>query len=349
MDMTHIALAVLPLALFAATFAVWLREMGVRPIAALLRGAIPDSMELSHGTGPTDERSYCFGMSFLVTGVPSTTNYLTAVALFGTNTVSGPVAVTNGEWSADLGHLVAENGEKVALYFWDDANSNGVRDAWECCATQRLAVAGHDNALTNRLSFGAFDTDNDEILDWWEISRGLSPTNAADAYLDPDGDGLINLHEYWADCNPLVPDGSNTLLSVMARSIDCRIEGKGTNSCAMFVDYEQRGTNLLDNSEFWGSDLDLSSMSVWHNDTLGRSRGVCSDKPMACVNVCSLADSRREDDSFQGKRQTIVFENNRGLHAGYGFGRNGHRHFHRVTVGLIADTGVNCESFPKWN
>ena len=52
----------------------------------------------------------------------------------------------------------------------------------------------------------------------WEILHGLSPSNAADAM--PDGDGLINLHEYWAGTDPLTPDGSNTLLSVASRSID---------------------------------------------------------------------------------------------------------------------------------
>ena len=231
--------------------------------------AIPDSVELSHGTGPTDERSYCFGMSFLVTGVPSTTNYLTAVALFGTNTVSGPVAVTNGKWSADLGHLVAGNGEKVALYFWDDANSNGVRDAWECCVTQRLAVAGHDNAVTNALALGVFDMDSDGMLDCWETSHGLSPTNSADAWLDPDGDGLINLHEYWADCDPLTQDGSNTVLSVMARSATENLTHDATGRMAKFL---AGSYGSLLNTNCWAYLVDTSSASPMNSMNGGGQR-----------------------------------------------------------------------------
>ena len=46
----------------------------------------------------------------------------------------------------------------------------------------------------------------DGMLDDWEITRGLSPSNAADATLDADNDGFINLHEeYWAGTDPNDP------------------------------------------------------------------------------------------------------------------------------------------------
>jgi hypothetical protein len=57
--------------------------------------------------------------------------------------------------------------------------------------------------------------DSDGIPDWWEATRGLCCTNAMDAFEDPDGDWLINLHEYWHDLDPFVLDGTNTELSVM--------------------------------------------------------------------------------------------------------------------------------------
>ena len=57
-----------------------------------------------------------------------TTNPLTAEVTFGTSRAFGPVAVTNKTLEVDLGHLLATNGEKAAMYFWDDANSNCVRD-----------------------------------------------------------------------------------------------------------------------------------------------------------------------------------------------------------------------------
>ena len=66
------------------------------------------------------------------------------------------------------------------------------------------------------------------MLDDWEIMHGLSPSNAADATLDADNDGFINLHEYWAGTDPNDPleDGSGTALVAGSRSVDDRIAGK---------------------------------------------------------------------------------------------------------------------------
>ena len=73
-----------------------------------------------------------------------TTNPLTAEVTFGTSRAFGPVVVTNKTLEVDLGHLLATNGEKAAMYFWDDANSNCVRDVEETFARQALPIRGHD-------------------------------------------------------------------------------------------------------------------------------------------------------------------------------------------------------------
>ncbi|HEY6101217.1 MAG TPA: cytochrome c3 family protein, partial [Anaeromyxobacter sp.] len=46
------------------------------------------------------------------------------------------------------------------------------------------------------------DSDCDGMPDWWEIAHGLDPFNPADAFLDPDGDGLTNLDEYRLGTDP---------------------------------------------------------------------------------------------------------------------------------------------------
>lgn len=92
---------------------------------------IPDVQERAEGTDPYDAKSHCFGLSVVEHGVVRTTNYLSAAVMFGDAAVYGPVFATNRTFAADVGHLVATNGEPVVLCFWDDANSNGVRDAGE--------------------------------------------------------------------------------------------------------------------------------------------------------------------------------------------------------------------------
>ena len=56
---------------------------------------------------------------------------------------------------------------------------------------------------------GADDTDGDGMPDDWEMVNHLNPfsTNGVDgAGGDADGDGLVNIYEYWSDTNPHAPD-----------------------------------------------------------------------------------------------------------------------------------------------
>ncbi|PSF04847.1 hypothetical protein C7H09_17635 [Marinobacter fuscus] len=51
-----------------------------------------------------------------------------------------------------------------------------------------------------------YDADNDGVFDAWELENGLDPTNALDAEVDTDKDGLTNLQEFLALTNPLDAD-----------------------------------------------------------------------------------------------------------------------------------------------
>ncbi|MDA0813213.1 MAG: DUF1800 family protein [Verrucomicrobia bacterium] len=50
------------------------------------------------------------------------------------------------------------------------------------------------------------DRDNDGMLDSFELTAGLNPDNAADAFLDLDGDGIANVDEAILGTNPKVAD-----------------------------------------------------------------------------------------------------------------------------------------------
>lgn len=84
-----------------------------------------------------------------------------------------------------------------------------------------------------------------------------------DYYTDTDNDGLINLHEYWTGCDPLVPDGSNTVLSILARSIDDRLTDDPTGRMAVYNNYYSPA--LEPNTNCWAYGIDLSCASPYNS------------------------------------------------------------------------------------
>ena len=51
-----------------------------------------------------------------------------------------------------------------------------------------------------------FDSDGDEMPDFWEVNYGLNPNSPLDANADDDGDGLTNAEEFYLGTNPMSPD-----------------------------------------------------------------------------------------------------------------------------------------------
>lgn len=242
---------------------------------------ILDSIELTEGTDPMNRHDYCYHPLLTVQDVFSTTNVLCCQAYFGTNVISVAMAVTNEVMTFDFGHLYTTNSEVLTIKFWDDVNQSGTLDDDEASSSVTVSPNGHDFAGTYTLAYGGFDADHNELPDWWEDDRGLLSTTLPHGTTDDtDGDGLINLHEYWADCDPLVPDGSNTLLSVFSRSVDERIANVDpVASVGRFVDYEADvGTGLLRiSTNFWVKGVDVSCVSV------AGGGGTMADRPATAI------------------------------------------------------------------
>jgi hypothetical protein len=209
--------------------------------------------------------------------------------------------MTNDELQVDFGHLATANRERVVLWFWDDANSNAVRDVDEVYSTVYAIPQGHTTSIEEPLPLSGFDADRNELPDYWELTCGLASSGLDyKSYTDEDCDGLVNLHEYWAGTDPLTPDGSNTLLSVCARSIDDRIAGiTSTDQMYRFDDYAANMQNgfFITNGNFWAKDLDFSCVSVASSNTFGNS--VTGDKiAVAITRRHVILSSHWHDDHY---------------------------------------------------
>jgi len=231
----------------------------------------PDSLEIAEGTMPMNSLNYCFNCEIEINNVFATTNNLIAEVLFREQRLYGPVEQTNSTLTLSLGHIVVTNGERVVVYFWDDIDGDMVRDEYEPTTSVTVYARSHNEQYRYSLPHGGFDTNRDGLLDWWQLQYNL----VDGAYEDSDCDGLVNLHEYWTGSNPLIPDGSNTVMSVMARSIDDRIIGRAANDISKCVYLNYTNSNMAIklslNTNCWAYGVDFTCASPW-NATEGNKR-----------------------------------------------------------------------------
>lgn len=239
--------------------------------------AIRDGVEILDGTNPMNASNYVCSVTGTITEIFSTTNALSAKAFFGTNVLACVANLTNIRWTVVFGRCETQTHELPFIELWDDLNDNGERDENESYSRSYFAVAEQLNA-TNIISYGRFDVDNDGLLDYWEEQTGLSELSVPHGFaLDSDGDGLCNMFEFWSGTNPLAPDGSNTFLSVISRSIDERICGRiPSTALDIYVNYPMSSLSCLQrNTQSWVNDVDFSCISVWND----------SDKPREHAGV----------------------------------------------------------------
>ena len=235
---------------------------------------IGDGVERLEQTDVFGKNSHCYNLSITYTDVFQTTNALTFEARFGTNTVWGPAVVTDGTWTHSFGHCVATNGERVSVSVWDDVNGNGRWDEGECSNRYDVAaVTSHDMHVAEPLAYRNFDRDRDNLPDWWEMKYGL-PLDSNNECDDTDGDGLINLHEYWAGAVPTnrFDYGKGTFLRAICDGIDVRLAGLSNSygRISKFLNYRvphaggYAGMYTI-NTNCWGKDIDTSCASMWNN------------------------------------------------------------------------------------
>ncbi|MFM1767836.1 MAG: hypothetical protein RJA22_365 [Verrucomicrobiota bacterium] len=73
------------------------------------------------------------------------------------------------------------------------------------CDVQSPVTTGQGTASSNAFITVLADFDRDRVPDFWEAQFGLNTNNAADARLDLDSDGMVNVDEYNAGTDPANP------------------------------------------------------------------------------------------------------------------------------------------------
>ena len=174
-----------------------------------------------------------------------------------------------GSATVELPHVTVTDGVLPRVVAWIDVNANGTWEVGEPRAVKTLSVTNHALRVSLDPLLTDGDTDGDKMPDVWEVLHGFCPTNSADAFEDPDGDTLPNLFEYRYSTNPHnALDGSNTVYSILARSVDDRIRAKvnATEDVRhIYLDYVNSvnsGGAFVLNANAWTHGLDFSPVAV---------------------------------------------------------------------------------------
>lgn len=117
---------------------------------------------------------------------------------------------------------------------------------------------------------GLADGDNDDMPLWFEETYGLSDASAADAGLDPDGDGRTNLQEFQAGTNPTDPDSDNDGLS----------DGAEITTNPLLADTD--GDGIADGEETTTNPLLADSDGDGHPDNIELEQG---SNPVSAASV----------------------------------------------------------------
>lgn len=237
------------------------------------KDGIGDGDEVNAGTDPADPDNYQFSLFLRITNDLSNATEMRC-ALFCDNAIcpfpSNIISLTNTCSIATFRNILVTNGIQPSLRIWCDANTNNIceNNEWQ----QPLFYQIKSNQISLDFSLSSIaNFDKEGIPEFWWVKYAITNKLERLATLDPDQDGLINLHEYWAGTHPMSPDGSNTFLSVFSRSVDERLKSTPpsmTTKCR-FIDYYSNAIlgRYESNTNFWLKDVDLSSVSVWNSGT----------------------------------------------------------------------------------
>jgi len=184
----------------------------------------------------------------------------------------------------DPDHDGLTNAEEIALGtdpLKADTDGDGLLDGWEVkYGLNPLSSSGADgrdgdpdaDGLSNFLeqTLGSnprsLDSDNDGLLDAWEVRYGLNPASAAGIWGaggDPDGDGLTNAQEQSAGTNPQDALSTLRLGLVLLTNNTARLSWSGVVGKKYQLEFS---TNLLIGfADYPGTNFPLTAVSTNEN------------------------------------------------------------------------------------
>ena len=241
---------------YACEFIIWDRD----------GDGVDDLSEYNCGTDPNDPEYYC------ITIFGTVSNHTHFSGAMGASLATGPagedIQVSTSITATNtflFDHFMVTNAGPLTVHLFNDINSNIVHNAGELSVTNMMVVTGAVMEVEMELSLNTCDDDGDAILDFWEQRSGLDWTVEADAYLDPDNDGLYNLHEYWADTRVTVSNSGYAISDAMF-AVDRKIAGLNpANSIRIFNADCYTTTNFVRNTNCWAYSYDLTCISPWNS------------------------------------------------------------------------------------
>ncbi|VGO19838.1 hypothetical protein [Pontiella sulfatireligans] len=266
---------------------------------------VPDADEVSCGTDPNHPLHYCVSLQGTVTNLSSLTGTVYAAAVLMDfsipptpwdivqgkveKTVLQQVVVTNGTFLIDpvvVDQRTSNEVWSLWLELYQDIATNGALDFFEPMTQLVVSVTNHTMDYDLELPMSIYDGDYDRIPDWWEYLNGLSYTNAADAFADPDGDWIDNLWEYKLGTDLYAYNTNNYAFADAMRAVDTRLIGKSpSNSIEILSTYDNTTPEYIRNTNCWAADIDLTMCSPWNSfDSYKRAGTLISPRHALFVN-----------------------------------------------------------------
>lgn len=244
------------------------------------RDGVPDADEVAEGTDPADPSNVCFRLAGTLSApkLAGTNGVWLVLLAVSPDSADEVAAVRPGpppSFAFAFPHVEVSGAASLAARLFVDSDGDGVFGSDESGQTVPVTISGHDTAASFSFPDVTDDADSDGIPDNWETAHGLCPTNSLDALEDPDGDGLVNLHEYWHGFDPHADDGGGTVLSILSRSIDGRLAGKNPEKALpVYSNYVANAKSgiFVPNPDCWAAGLDFSCASPWNSGDIGNWR-----------------------------------------------------------------------------